>query len=76
MGDSQKRLKIALLTALTLENKLSSWRITNGYFAQALEKYCGDVTFIEPVHLKTVLAGKVLKGGLKILTGKRIKTLI
>jgi glycosyltransferase involved in cell wall biosynthesis len=70
MADSQKRLKIALLTALTLEDKLSSWRITNGYFAQALEKYCGDVTFIEPVHLKTVLVGKVLKGGLKVLTGK------
>lgn len=66
----RKRLKIAMLTALTLEDKLSSWRITNGYFARALEKYCGDITYIEPVHLKSVMAGKVLKQILKLSTGK------
>ena len=70
MHAEHKRLKIALLTALTLEDKRSSWRITNGYFAQALEKYCGDITFIEPVQLKAVLAGKMIKGILKLLTHK------
>ncbi|GAC1385464.1 MAG: glycosyltransferase family 4 protein [Ktedonobacteraceae bacterium] len=70
MHNQPKRLKIALLTALTLQDKLSSWRITNGYFAQALEKYCGDITHVEPVHLRMVLAGKVIKKGLKIMTGK------
>ena len=70
MQTGHKRLKIALLTALTLEDKRSSWRITNGYFAQALEKYCGDITFIEPVQLKAVLVGKIIKGVLKLLTHK------
>lgn len=66
----ERRLKIAMLTALTLQDKLSSWRITNGYFTQALEKYCGDITHIEPVHLKSVMAGKILKQILKLLTRK------
>src|SRR5579863_1044013 len=68
--DEKRRLKIALLTALTLEDKLSSWRITNGYFARTLGKYCGDITFIEPVHLRSVFLGKVVKGILKLLTRK------
>ena len=70
MNQDNRRLKIGLLTALTLKNRLSSWNITNGYMAQALEKYCGDITYIEPVHLREMVVGKIMNKGSQRLLKK------
>lgn len=70
MEPTQKRLKIAFLTALTLQDKRSSWRITNGYMAQALEKYCGDITYIDPIDLKELLIGKIVNKATQTLFKK------
>src|SRR5450631_1235394 len=61
MTDENKHLKIAILTANTLQNrKRSSWGGTVDHIAQALQKHCGDVYFIEPVPSKVRLIGKVI----------------
>ena len=70
MSESKQRLKIAFLTALTLQDKRSSWRITNRYMANVLEKYCGDITFIEPIDIKELYVGKVINKTSQILFKK------
>jgi glycosyltransferase involved in cell wall biosynthesis len=65
-----RRLKIGFLPSLTLVNKLSSWNITNGYMAQVLEKYCGDITYIEPMHLPELLLGRVFNKATQLLFKK------
>src|SRR5256885_2031442 len=61
MIDESKRIKIALLTAHTLQNrKKSSWGGTVDYMARALERHCGDVYHIGPVHSKMKLLGKII----------------
>lgn len=60
MIDENKRIKIALLTAYTLENrKKSSWGGTVDFMAQSLQKHCGDVYHIGQVYSKKKLLGKV-----------------
>jgi glycosyltransferase involved in cell wall biosynthesis len=70
MGESKQRLKIAFLTALTLQDKRSSWRITNRYMAHVLEKYCGDITCIDPIDIKELYIGKVINKGSQLLFKK------
>src|SRR5947199_10808315 len=65
-----ERLKIGFLPSLTLVNKLSSWNITNGYMAQVLEKYCGDITYIEPRHILELLLGKIFNKAIQLLLRK------
>ncbi len=65
-----RRLKIGFLPSLTLVNKLSSWNITNGYMAQVLKKYCGDITYIEPMHLPELLLGRVFNKATQLLLKK------
>jgi glycosyltransferase involved in cell wall biosynthesis len=65
-----RRLKIGFLPSLTLVNKLSSWNITNGYMAQVLGKYCGDITYIEPMHIPELLPGKVFNKATQLLLKK------
>lgn len=60
MSEAPKRLKIAFLTALTLRDKRSSWRITNSYMTRALETYCGDVIDIGPIEIKELFIGKLI----------------
>lgn len=60
MNESPKRLKIAFLTAMTLRDKRSSWRITNRYMTRALETYCGDVIDIGPIEIKGLFIGKLI----------------
>ena len=70
MGESKQRLKIAFLTALTLQDTRSSWRITNRYMAQMLEKYCGDITYIDPIDIKELYIGKLINKGSQLLFKK------
>jgi glycosyltransferase involved in cell wall biosynthesis len=70
METNSPRLKIAFLTALTLQDKRSSWRITNGYMSQALEKYCGDITFIDPTDIKELVIGKIVNKASRLLFKK------
>ncbi len=61
MTDEDKRLKIAMLTANTLQDrKRSSWGATTDYIALALQKHCGDVHFIDPTNSKGRLIGKII----------------
>jgi glycosyltransferase involved in cell wall biosynthesis len=66
----KRRLKIGFLPSLTLVNKLSSWNITNGCMAQVLEKYCGDITYIEPMHIPELLPAKVFNKATQLLLKK------
>lgn len=70
MDSENKRLKIAFLNSLVLQDKLTSWSITNGYIAQSLQKYCGDLTYIGPILLKEALLGKILNKGTQLLFKK------
>jgi len=68
MSDEGKRIKIALLTAYTLENrKQSSWGGTVDYMTRALQKYCGEVHHIGPVHSKRKLVGKIIHKSSRLL---------
>ena len=70
MSETNRRLKIAFLTALTLQDKRSSWRITNRYMAQVLEKYCGDITYIDPIDIQELYIGKLINKGSQLLFKK------
>jgi glycosyltransferase involved in cell wall biosynthesis len=70
MSNEQKRLNIAFLTALTLQDRRSSWRITNGYMSQVLQKYCGDITFIDPIDIPELLIGKIINKATRTLMKK------
>lgn len=70
MSETKKRLNIAFLTALTLQDKRSSWRITNRYMANVLEKYCGDITYIDPIDIKELFIGKLINKGSQLLFKK------
>lgn len=48
MDDQEKRLKIAYLTSENPKDK-RSWSGITYYMAQALEKHCGDVDYLEPI---------------------------
>jgi glycosyltransferase involved in cell wall biosynthesis len=49
MNDENRRLKIAYLSAEDPHSK-RSWSGTTYYMAQALQKYCGDVYHLGPIH--------------------------
>src|SRR6266849_5440009 len=71
MTNENGRLKIGFLTSLSTQNdKRSSWRITNGFMAQALEKYCGDVVHIDPMLLGVLRFDRILKKATKIFFRK------
>jgi len=71
MNDESKRIKIALLTAHTLQNRRrSSWSGTVAYMTQALQKHCGDVYLIGSVHSKKKLLGKVIHKGSQLFLKK------
>lgn len=57
--NTQKPLRIAFLTTLDPRNR-RSWSGTIYYIAQALEKHCGEVSYIGPITSNERLLGKVL----------------
>src|SRR5438477_5680721 len=71
MDNENRRIKIALLTAYTLQNrKQSSWGGTVDRIALALQKHCGDVYYIGEVHSKKKLIGKVIHKTTRLLFKK------
>ena len=70
MTSENRRLNIAFMHTLILEDKRTSWTITNGYIAQALQKHCGDITYLDPVHLKELLVGKIFNRATQLLLNK------
>ncbi len=68
--EPKTRPRIAFLTALTLQDRRSSWRITNGYMMAALQKYCGDVVDIGPIDIPELPVGKVINKATKLLLKK------
>ena len=70
MNDEHRRLKIAFLTSLVLQDKRTSWKITNRFIAEALQKYCGEITYIDAIVPAGLLPGKVFNKALQILFKK------
>src|SRR5438105_14498919 len=70
MSKENKRLKLAFLNTLILQDKRTSWKITNEYIAQALQKHCGDITYIEPIQLRELLLGKIINKSAQLLLKK------
>jgi glycosyltransferase involved in cell wall biosynthesis len=65
----QKRLNIAYLTVNDPQDR-RSWSGTEYSMAKAIERHCGDIHYIGPIHLKSILAGKVVNRFLKKIAGK------
>lgn len=66
----RKRINIAFLTSLDPQNR-RSWSGTVYHTAQALEKHCGDITYIGPLDAsKEKLLGKSLHAGSRLLFRK------
>lgn len=72
MNKDQKRLNIALLSSLDPRDR-RSWSGTIYYVAQALQKHCGDVTFIGPIDCsrqKTI--GKIRNRASELFLKKKV----
>lgn len=69
-NEPKTRPRIAFLTALTLQDRHSSWRITNRYMTEALQKYCGDVVDIGPIDIPELPLGKAVNKATKLLLKK------
>jgi len=66
-----KRLRIALVNALDSSDR-RVWSRTNYYIAQALQKHCGDVSYIGPIaHDLEKALGTVFSKSARLLSGKR-----
>lgn len=69
-NEPRTRPRIAFLTALTLQDRRSSWRITNRYMTAALQKYCGDVVDIGPIDIPELPLGKAVNKATRLLLKK------
>src|SRR5947209_13640822 len=71
MYDGTRRIKIALLTASNPQNR-RLWSGITYYIAQALRKYCGEVTYIGPLPAyKAKLGERILNKSSHLLLKKR-----
>lgn len=68
MGARQP-LKIAYLTSNDPRDR-RSWSGTHYYLAQALQKHCGDVTFLGPIQSASLTLAKITSRALKLSTGR------
>src|ERR1700736_1889523 len=59
MNDENKRLKIAFLTSFDPLNR-RSWSGTVYHLAQALQKHCGEVSYIGPMKIRQKTIGKII----------------
>ena len=67
---TQKRLRIALITALDVFDR-RSWSGTFYYMTRSLQKHCGDVTVIGPMDAShEMFIGMLLDKGVKLLLKK------
>jgi glycosyltransferase involved in cell wall biosynthesis len=70
MSDEEKRIKIAYLTSRDARDR-RTWSGTYYYMAQALQKHCGEVTYIGPLDASTQkLVGRIVNRGSKALLRK------
>lgn len=70
MNDEAKRINIAYLTLRDARDK-RTWSGAYYYMAQALQKYCGEVTYIGPLDAsKEMLVGKIVNKGSQVLLKK------
>lgn len=72
MSEENKRLKIALVTAIDAQDK-RSWSGIFYYTAQALQKYCGDVYYIGPKHAPERVSNKAFSKQLQGLLKKLLR---
>lgn len=71
MNDETKRIKIAFLTAFDLQDIQSwSWGGTFYYMAQALQKHCGEVSYIGPIYCWEQFIAKIIAKGARLLLKK------
>ncbi len=72
MPDKSGRLKIGFLTSLFVENTPhTSFRIANSYMIQALEKHCGNVSYIGPIQMRGLMSvDRVLRKVTKLVLKK------
>ncbi len=73
MNDEKKPIKIAFLTIPRDPNDRRSWSGLVYHIAQALQKHCGEVSYISPTRpcKKEELIGKFIRGSTKILLKKK-----
>ncbi|QBD82021.1 glycosyltransferase [Ktedonosporobacter rubrisoli] len=71
MDNEGQRLRIAMLTANTLEDrKRSSWGGTVDRITQTLQKHCGDVQYVGTIHSRKKLLGKVINKATRLILKK------
>ena len=72
MNDEDKRLRIAFLTSLDPRDR-RSWSGTIYHVAQALQKHCGDITFIGPIDCsKQKMIGKIQNRASELFLQKKV----
>ncbi len=59
MNDADKRLKIAFLTSFDPLDR-RSWSGTVYHLAQALQKHCGELSYIGPMKIREKTIGKII----------------
>lgn len=70
MNNQEKCIRIAYLTFRDAQDR-RTWSGTYYYMAQALQKNCGEVTYIGPLDASTEkLVGRIVNRGSKILLKK------
>ncbi len=60
MTSTSMNYRIAFLIPLAVNYKKSSWLGTYRFMAEALEKYCGNITYIKSKMCLALFAGKVI----------------
>lgn len=71
MNSETKRIKIAFLTAFDLQDiRFWSWAGTFYYMAQALQKHCGEISYIGPIHCWEQSVAKIIHKGSRLLLKK------
>src|SRR5437016_12182347 len=68
----KERLNIALVTEFNLQDiRTWSWAGTYYHIAQALQKYCGEVSYISPSYCKEQTIARFIHRSARVLLRKR-----
>jgi glycosyltransferase involved in cell wall biosynthesis len=68
----KERLNIALVTEFNIQDiRTWSWAGTYYHIAQALQKYCGEVSYISPGYCKEQTMARFIHRGARVLLRKR-----
>lgn len=69
MSDESKRIKVAFLTSFDPQDK-RSWSGTMYCMAQALQKHCGEVSYIAPIYIIEKRIARILDRSSQVLLKK------